>query len=418
MGATTELKIVEEKQVIDGETLDVPPILFGFLGQDKNKKTICVYGHLDVQPAVVTDGWDTDPFVLTEIEGKLFGRGSTDDKGPVLDWINCIEAYKENGMELPVNVKFVFECMEESGSEGLDDTIQKNLQFFDDVDFTCISDNYWLTTSHPCITYGLRGITYFFVTIECSKKDLHSGIYGGAVHEAMWDLVAVFNSLVSQEGKIQIPGIYDSVAKMTPEEEKTYESIHFDLDNFREGEVGTKRLVHSDKAKLLQHRWRYPSLSIHGIEGAFAESGAKTVIPRKVIGKFSMRLVPDMNPEEVEKITRKYIEEVFAKRNSPNTISVSMLHGAPAWVSDFQHIQYEAGRRAIRRVWGVEPDMIREGGSIPVALSFEKFTKKNVMLLPIGQSNDGAHSNNEKISRENYINGVSFITIFYNAYCY
>lgn len=143
---------------------------------------MCVYGHLDVQPALVEDGWDTEPFVLTEKDGKLYGRGSTDDKGPVLCWIHAIEAFQKLKIDLPVNIKFVLEGMEESGSEGLDDLlIARKDTFLAGTDYVCISDNYWLGKEKPCITYGLRGICYFYAEVECAAKDLHSGVFGGTV---------------------------------------------------------------------------------------------------------------------------------------------------------------------------------------------------------------------------------------------
>ncbi|KAH3876943.1 hypothetical protein DPMN_000796 [Dreissena polymorpha] len=406
LGATCELEDIGEQTLPDGSKLPLPPILLGSLGSDPNKKTLLIYGHLDVQPAEKGDGWDTEPFVLTEKDGKLFGRGSTDDKGPVLAWLNCLEAMKELGQEVSINLKFIFEGMEESGSEGLDDLVfAKKDTFLKGVDFVCISDNYWLGKKKPCITYGLRGICYFFVEVSCAEKDLHSGIYGGSVHEAMGDLIHIMGSLVDVNGKILIPGITDTVAPLTEEETLAYGPIDFDMEVFRT-DIGAHKLVHDKKEHVLMSRWRYPSLSLHGIEGAFSGAGAKTVIPRKVIGKFSIRLVPDMDPAEVEKQVRTHVEKVHKNRGSPNIMSVSMGHGAKAWVSDFNHDNYLAGRKAVKTVFGIEPDLTREGGSIPVTLTFQEATGKNVMLLPIGACDDGAHSQNEKIDKSNYINGV------------
>merc|ERR1712080_241460 len=165
----------------DGETIPYPPILLGEYPAtpDANKKTILLYGHLDVQPALMSDGWDTEPFKLTEKDGKLYGRGSTDDKAPVLGWIHALQAYRECGIEFPVNFKFCFEGMEESGSVGLDEMLmaRKETKFMKEVDYVCISDNYWLGTKKPCLTYGLRGICYFFIEIECCSKDFHSGVW-------------------------------------------------------------------------------------------------------------------------------------------------------------------------------------------------------------------------------------------------
>lgn len=409
LGGTCQLEPLGDQTLPDGKKIPLPPILLGTLGNDPKKKTLLVYGHLDVQPAEKEDGWDTEPFVLTEKDGKLYGRGATDDKGPVLGWLNCLEAMKELGQEPPINLKFLFEGMEESGSEGLDDLVfAKKDTFLKGVDYVCISDNYWLGKKKPCITYGLRGICYFFVEVQCAAKDLHSGLFGGTVHEAMTDLIAILGSLVDVEGKILIAGINDSVAPLTTEEQKLYEPIDFDTNEYKD-DIGAERLIHDKKEHVLMARWRYPSLSIHGIEGAFSGAGGKTVIPRKVIGKFSIRLVPDMLPDEVCRLVTEHVEKFHKKSGSPNPVKVSMGHGGKPWVSDFNDPNYVAGRNAVKTVFGVEPDLTREGGSIPVTLTFQEATGKNVMLLPIGASDDGAHSQNEKIDKYNYINGIKLL---------
>jgi nonspecific dipeptidase len=223
---------------------------------------------LDVQPALLEDGWDSEPFVLTERNGKLYGRGASDDKGPVICWIHAIEGFQQTGEKLPVNLKFVFEGMEESGSEGLDELLfARKDDFLKGTDYVCISDNYWLGKDKPCITYGLRGICYFGLEIECAAKDLHSGVFGGTVHEAMADLIYLMNTLVDKDGRILIPNVYKEVAPLLPNENEIYENIEFDVSEYRK-DLGHTRLMHKeDKTQLLMHRWRYPSLSLHGIEG-------------------------------------------------------------------------------------------------------------------------------------------------------
>ncbi|KAJ3086133.1 Cys-Gly metallodipeptidase, partial [Quaeritorhiza haematococci] len=278
------------KQTLDGQEIDLPPIVLGSYGTDPSKKTVLVYGHYDVQPALKSDGWDTDPFTLVEdAEGRLIGRGSTDDKAPIISWLWVIEAHQKLGIDMPVNVRMCFEGMEESGSEGLDDLIYAEAKnYFKDVDCVCISDNYWLGTNKPCLTYGLRGVSYFTVEIKGPGKDLHSGVFGGTVHEPMTDLVYVMSKLVSPDGKILVPGIYNDVAPLTDDEKKLYATLDFTLADIH-GAVGSKTTIHETEAEALMARWRFPSLSLHGIEGAFYAPGAKTVIPAKVIGKFSIR---------------------------------------------------------------------------------------------------------------------------------
>jgi len=415
LGATIEIckNPAGQETIEDGlKKIDYPPIILGNLGIDPLKKTVCVYGHLDVQPAKKEDGWDTEPFVFQEIDGKMYGRGSTDDKGPVLGWLNAIETYQELKMDIPVNIKFCFEAMEESGSEGLDALIEERKNtFFKDVDYVCISDNYWLGKKKPCITYGLRGISYFFAEVTCAKQDLHSGVFGGAVHEAMIDLSHLFSKLVDQKGNILIPGVNELVAPLTREEDQLYNDIDFDPVDFAK-DVGTEKLLHAGpnvKKLSLQHRWRYPSLSIHGIQGAFDGEGCKTVIPRKVVGKFSIRLVPHQTPDAVEVLVKNYCNKVHSDSGSPNKLVVMSAHGGKPWLSDFRHPHYQAGIKATERVHKKKPDLTREGGSIPVTLTFQNATGKSVMLLPMGACDDGAHSQNEKLDRFNYIEGTKVL---------
>lgn len=182
LGATVELRDIGNQTFPDGAVLPLPPVVLATLGNDPKKKTVVIYGHLDVQPAHKDDGWDTEPFVLSERNGKLYGRGATDDKGPVLCWLHAIEAYQSLGIDIPVNLKMVFEGMEESGSLGLEELLfSEKDKFLTGTDYVCISDNYWLGCTKPCLTYGLRGVCAFAIVVECANKDLHSGVYGGTV---------------------------------------------------------------------------------------------------------------------------------------------------------------------------------------------------------------------------------------------
>jgi Cys-Gly metallodipeptidase DUG1 len=377
---------------------------------DKTKKTILVYGHYDVQPALKDDGWNTEPFQLVEdYKGRLFGRGSTDDKGPILGWLNVIEAHQKLCVEFPVNLKMCFEGMEESGSEGLDEIIIEEANgYFSDVDAVCISDNYWLGTQKPCLTYGLRGISYFNFEIQGPGRDLHSGVFGGTVHEPMTDLFAVMSKLVTPDGRILIPGIYDDVAPLTDEESATYDSLSFNLGELQSA-IESKTLIHATEKDALMARWRYPSLSLHGVEGAFYAPGEKTVVPAKVIGKFSVRSVPNMRPERITELVTKYVEDEFKKLCSKNEIKIACSHGGKPWVASSNHWNYVAAARAVEKVFNVKPDMTREGGSIPVTLTFQDALNKNVLLLPMGRGDDGAHSINEKLDRSNYIEGTKLL---------
>jgi Cys-Gly metallodipeptidase DUG1 len=374
LGGTVELRELGKQP--DRQHLDLPPCLLGRLGDDPKKPNVLLYGHYDVQPAQKSDGWATDPFTLTiDDKGRMYGRGSTDDKGPVLGWLNAIEAHQAAGMDLPVNLLMCFEGMEENGSEGLDDTIRAEAKkFFKETDVVCISDNYWLGTEKPCLTYGVRGCNYYSVEI----------------------------------GKILIDGIADLVAPMTEQELALYPPIAFTMDDLKES-LGGEVAIHGTKEEALQHKMRYPSLSLHGIEGAFYSEGAKTVIPARVVGKFSIRTVPNMEIDEVTKLVEKHVNAEWAKLKSKNKFTFNVLHCGKWWVEDFNHPNYTAAAKAVERVFGVKPDMTREGGSIPVTLTFQEELGKNVLLLPMGSSTDAAHSINEKLDKRNYIEGTKLL---------
>ncbi|KAG2134128.1 hypothetical protein DEU56DRAFT_950402 [Suillus clintonianus] len=411
LGVETKLMDLGTHEM-QGQTLQLPPAIIGRLGSDPSKKTVLIYGHYDVQPS---DGWNTDPFTLVvdKDSDRLIGRGSTDDKGPILGWLNVVEAHKNLGIPMPVNVRFCFEGMEENGSEGLDECIQEEVKkgkdgWFDGVDCVCISDNYWLNTRTPALTYGLRGIAYFSINVTGPGQDLHSGLFGRTVHEPMTDLIKLMSMLVDHNGNILIPGIDDMVPPHDEEELKLYEKMDYSINDIEQA-AGGKIALSSEKTVVLMGRMRQPSLSLHGIQGAFSDVGGKTVIPAKVGGKFSIRLVPPQTPEKIVPLVNAYLEAEFAKFNSKNKMEVEYQHGGKPWVADVKHWNFEAAKKAIEAVYKKTPDYTREGGSIPVTLTFAESLGVNVLLLPMGRADDGAHSTNEKLDRSNFIEGTKVL---------
>ncbi|CAD6572420.1 MAG: hypothetical protein TREMPRED_000544 [Tremellales sp. Tagirdzhanova-0007] len=386
---------------IDGKEVELPPVIIGEIGNDPKKASPIsprahVYGHYDVQPALKEDGWLYPPFELTRDPkgtGKLFGRGSTDDKGPVLGWVNVLEAHKNLGLELPVNMKMCFEGMEENGSVNLDKFIESEKdKFFSGIDCMCISDNYWLDTKTPCLTYGLRGIAYFEIKISGPGRDLHSGVFGGAVFEPLTDLVLLMSKLVSPKGEILIPGVKELVAPVTNDERQKFEAIHFQMKDMHDA-TGSDGTFTNDTVTTLMGR--NPSLSLHGIEGAFSAPGGKTVIPCSVKGKFSIRLTPNLTVKRVTELVTTFVEDEFKKLGTKSKCEVYLTHGGEPWITDPDHYSYRAAHKATEAVYGQTPDYTREGGSIPVTLDFA-----NIL---------GAHSMNEKLDTDNYIRGTKLL---------
>nr|XP_008122842.1 PREDICTED: cytosolic non-specific dipeptidase [Anolis carolinensis] len=403
LGATVELVELGKQKLQNGNEIPLPPVILAEIITDPQKPTVCFYGHLDVQPAKYEDGWLTQPYTLEEKNGSMYGRGTSDDKGQVLAVLHAIEALQKH--DLPMNVKFVYEGMEEVGSNGLFKLVEeRNSTFFSDVDYIVITDTSWLSKK-PGITYGTRGNLYFFIEVECARQDLHSGSFGGVVHEATSDLIFLLNTLADSSGRILVPGIYDAVANISNKEKEYFEKAEYNLEEIK-AKFGIKNFKYNTKEEVLIQNTCYPSLSIHGIEGAFSASGTKTVIPAKVIGKFSIRLAPKMDPSVVEKQVIEYLHMKFAERNSPNRINITCVIKAKPWVStDTDGPLYLAGKNAIKKVFNSEADFFREGGTIPIGPQFYEVTGKSTMFLGIGGPDDAHHGQNEKLDRYNFIEG-------------
>ncbi len=376
------------------------PLIFGKFGSDSTKKTIMFYCHYDVQPALNEDGWSTEPFTVVEQDGYLYGRGTSDDKGPIVVVNQAIKELQQSG-NLPVNVCWLYEGEEESGSSGFEETVAKEYKYFPKIDGLMVCDTAWFGDRVPSMDYGFRGLCGASIEISGPDKDQHSGQFGGAFREPMVDLVNLLSRLISLDGKILVEGVYDSVKPLTDEEKKLYDNIEFNIKEFKQSIGYTTKWQNEDPKSLLMNLWRNPSLSIHGIEGAFYGPGSKTVIPAKVIGKASIRLVPDQKAEEIAKLFEKYLTKEFAKLKSPNKLAVRTFFG-DWWYGDINNFLFKANTKAIREYWKMEPAYVRSGGSIPIIPFMEKLFKTPAIGISTGQSSDGAHSQNERLRIENF----------------
>lgn len=407
-----------EVKIVPNEMEGKNPLLLGKLGADPSKKRILVYSHMDVQPAALEDGWTRPPFELTEDEDYVYGRGVSDDKGPIVATHYAIKQLLDtHGQEnLPINIAFCYEGEEESSSGGFEETVSKHKDYFEKIDGMLILDTAWFRDEKPSLDYGLRGMSYNAIEISGPNKDQHSGLVGGSIQEPMTDLAHIFSKLITPDGKILIDGFYDDVLELSEEEDKLYEDLNFDLEGYKTY-LGMDRVLLDDPKTTLQNMWRNPSLSIHGIEGAFSGPGGKTVVPAKVTGKVSMRLVPNQEPAKIAELFKAYVEKEFANLNSANKLEVKNLGNGDWWLGDITNYLFEASKKAIIEYWGVEPDYARVGGSIPIIPFMENLFGAPALGVGVGQTSDGQHSQNERLRKKNLFGAIQVIakTFEYSA---
>ncbi|KAI8643152.1 hypothetical protein BD408DRAFT_415352 [Parasitella parasitica] len=411
------------------------PLVYGkFTGKRSSEKrvpTVLIYGHYDVIAADNEKNlWGSDPFSLTGKNGYLYGRGTSDNKGPILATIFAVNELLKEGL-LDVNVIFLIEGEEESGSVGFYEAVDKNKELFKDVDMVLLSNSYWLGEDVPCITYGLRGVIHATISICNKRADLHSGVEGGAVSEPLIDLIHVLGRLVDSDKKVLIPGFYNQVRPVTEAEEKLYDPIvewmrtsktaqsstrahHSTVTspNLSEGgrqaeeqtgcetqckiAAANNEVLDADKMKQqLMSRWRYPTLTVHKIDVSINNP---TIIPRSAQAAVSMRVVPDQTITDICAQFEEYVKRVFYESTeSDNSISVNIQSAAEYWLGDLNGKYFKAVENAIYNEWNMKPLYIREGGSIPAVRWLEKFCNAPAIHIPFGQSSDQAHLHNERI---------------------
>ncbi|KAH6937090.1 hypothetical protein HPB50_025526 [Hyalomma asiaticum] len=400
--------ISETNTLPDESKAPLPPLLLGTTGQETGKKTLCVYGHLDVFPARKEDGWTSDPFLPTEKDGRLFARGVASDKGPLVAWIGALYAFrKSTAKATPVNLKFLIESMEEVGSLGLDSYLatSANNDFFKGINFVCVAGGFWLSPRTPSFSYGVRGLCSFNVEIAAARSDLESGSYGGTTREAMADLVHLLDSLMGTRGRVAVEGFHDDVAPISEFEWKLYDHVDFDPDECQD-KNGIWHVTIDDRVQLLMRRWRYPSLTIHGIEGAHWSSGEKTVIPCRVVGKFSVCTVPNQTCQKVFDCVTRHLERQFVKRNSPNKFKLTMTHSVETWVNAPQRPHTKAAAAAVRHTYGISPDLTREGTAVAAVSHLYRRVCPDVIVLSMTPGGRGHHSKDEYLRVEELVAGL------------
>ncbi|KAK2459641.1 hypothetical protein APHAL10511_008286 [Amanita phalloides] len=372
-----------------------PLVLATFNGTKsaRHKPRLLFYGHYDIV-AASGKGWESDPFRLTGHNGYLYGRGATDNKGPIMA-VAFAAAELLSRKALALDLVFLIEGEEESGSRGFEDAVRKHKDLIGNIDGILVSNSTWITDDRPCITYGLRGIVLCSLEISSQFPDLHSGVEGGAVAESMSDMVKLLGTLSDDRQQVRIPGFYDRVRQQTNEEKELFQL----LSNI------TQR-----PSESLSARWREPSLSIHNIEISGPRNA--TVIPGAVKAQISLRIVPDQDLETVSKCLVDFLKDNFRKLQSPNKLKVNIERTADWWLGNLDDSWFTALENAVAEEWGVSPLRIREGGSIPSVPCLEKMFGCHAVHLPMGQSSDQAHLPNERISLKNLQKGKAVIEQF------
>ncbi|KAH7097612.1 Zn-dependent exopeptidase [Auriculariales sp. MPI-PUGE-AT-0066] len=380
------------------EACGSPLVLATFYGtgsKDRQRPRILFYGHYDVIGASKA-GWATDPFTLTGSDGYLYGRGVTDNKGPIL-----AAAVAASDMlarrALDVDVVMLIEGDEEVGSPRFADSVRRYKDQIGRVDAILVSNSYWIGENTPCITYGLRGVVHASVEISSKRADVHSGVDGGAVSEPMIEMIKLLSTLTNGQ-KVLLPGFYDDVRPMTSRELEQFELL---------------ANVTKEPAARLSSRWREPSLSVHGLQ--VSGPGNATVIPACVKATVSLRVVPDQDTDTIAQSLVDHLELNFRALQSPNTLNVQIERKADWWLGDLDEPWFRALEGAIKDEWGVTPLRIREGGSIPPIPILEKEFGCPALQLPLGQSSDQAHLANERISLINLRRGKSVIERFFTS---
>lgn len=388
------------------------PLIYGeWLGAGDDAETVLIYGHYDVQPVDPLDLWDADPFKPYIKNGKIYGRGTSDDKGQLFAHIKAIEAhFKENG-KLPVNVKLFIEGEEECGGENSDKFIIENKEMLK-CDTVLISDTEWFAKGLPSICYSLRGISFVEIEVRGPNRDLHSGTYGGAVDNPINVLCWMAANLKDRYGRITIPGFYDDVLSLSHEEREGFKKLPFDLQEYK-NELGVRHLFGENEYTTLERTWARPALDINGIIGGFTGRGAKTVIPSVASAKISMRLVPNQNAQDISAKIKAYLEEI-----APPTVNVKVdvLHGGNPVLAPRDSKGVKAAMSSLKKAFGTEVVFMREGGSIPICETFGEALRAPVVLMGLGLTDDNIHSPNESFAVDNFFGGIKASALFLDEY--
>jgi acetylornithine deacetylase/succinyl-diaminopimelate desuccinylase-like protein len=386
------------------------PLIYADSLNAPGKPTVLCYAHYDVQPAEPLEEWVTPPFEPTERNQNIYARGAVDDKGQLWMEVKAFESlFKAGNGKLPLNVRVIFEGEEEVGGESIADFVRKHGDRLK-ADFALVCDTELFAPNLPTICVGLRGLVYTEIEAQGSATDLHSGIYGGAAPNPLFALIEIISKLKDSNGTIQIPGFYDKVKKPTADELKAWEALPFDEEEYRKKEVGSNTLTGEKGYSVLYRTWARPTLEVHGMPGGFTAQGAKTVIPARASAKVSMRLVPDMDPDE---ILKKYTDYVMSLCPKGIQLKIKVHSKGPASVVDTDNKYVRAANKALHEVFNKDTVYIRSGGSIPIVSDFQNELKIPTVMMGMGLPDDNLHAPNEKFHIPNFYRGIEAIIRFF-----
>jgi acetylornithine deacetylase/succinyl-diaminopimelate desuccinylase-like protein len=387
------------------------PIVLAEHVVDESRPTVLIYGHYDVQPPDPLELWNSPPFEPTRKNGTIYARGACDDKGQLLMPIKAAESYLQGEGDLPVNLKFVIEGEEESGSKHLVPFIEKYQDRLD-ADVVLICDTAMFDEGVPSITYGLRGMAYVEVHLIGPNRDLHSGTYGGGAENPANALARLIAGLHDDQHRITIPDFYENVRPLTDEERQTFRELPFDEEAWKQS-IGVEAVRTEEGYSLLEAITARPTCDVNGVWGGYIGEGAKTVLPAKASAKISMRLVPDQEPDEITEKARRYFEA-----HVPPTMTLDFrdLHGGYPVLVDTEHPAMQAAAEAMEGVYGKEPFFTREGGSIPVVADFKRILGLDSLLMGFGLNSDAIHSPNEHFGLDRFQEGIRSTIRFWDIY--
>lgn len=389
---------------------DGNPVTWGEKIIDPQLPTVLVYAHMDVMPVDPIEKWHSDPFEPEVRDGKIWARGADDDKGQGMMHAKAFELMVKTGT-LPCNVKFMIEGEEEIGSPNLGKWCVENKEMLK-ADIILVSDTSMIAADIPSITTGLRGLAYWQVEVTGPDRDLHSGLFGGAVANPINVLCGMIAGMTEKNGRITIPGFYDDVLEVSAKERELLAGAPFDEEEYKKA-IGVEELAGEKGYSPAERTGIRPSFDVCGIWGGYTGEGAKTVLPSKAFAKISTRLVPNQDHEKIAELFKQHFESIAPKSVK---VEVTPLHGGPSYVCPIDIPAYKAAEKAFTEVYGKPPVPVRSGGSIPIISAFEEILGIKSVLLGFGLESDAIHSPNENFPLEQFYNGIKTIPLFYKYF--